>query len=113
MQSSGTATVAVADDGPTSSNGPPSISIADETASEGDGVMTVTVSLSKASTKWIWMGYKIENGTVVSQSDYNPSSRYALGSRSTILAAGQTSARISVSIVDDQEPKVKKGLQSS
>ena len=95
----------MADDGPTPSSGPPWISIADVTAGEGDGLMTFTGRLSKASTKWIGMGYKIENGTAVTESDYNPSSRYAHGSRSIIIAAGQTSATISVSTVDDQEPE--------
>ncbi|WP_431284388.1 Calx-beta domain-containing protein [Humitalea sp. 24SJ18S-53] len=77
---------------------PPTISIADATTTEGEGLngtMLFTVTLSKAYDQAVTVDYTTTNGTAIAGSDY------ASGSGRVTFAAGETSKTISVTVLHD------------
>ena len=96
--SDGAATVAVADDDPPDPPpaGPPTLSIADASASEGDAEgLRFVVTLSKASTQTITLGYGVFDRTAQQGQDFNaPYQTFTLN-------PGQTRLEIIVPVIDD------------
>ncbi|MBN1155718.1 PKD domain-containing protein [candidate division KSB1 bacterium] len=74
---------------------PPTISISDETEDESIGTMTFTVSLSAASGKVVSVDYHTLDAIAVAPGDYTSTSG------TLNIPAGNTSANISVPIIDD------------
>ena len=82
----------------------PSLSIADNSASEGD-VLSLTVTLSAASEKDVSFDWATSNGTAIAGTDYTTAS----GSGVTI-AAGSTTAVLNVNTTEDTLDEVNKTL---
>ena len=77
---------------------PPGVSIADASANEGNSGtanLAFTVTMSKASTKVITVGYATSNGTATAGQDYKATSG------TVTFAPGVTSQTINVSVVGD------------
>ena len=76
--------------------GPPSISVADATATEGAGaVLAFTVSLSRSSGSNVTVDYATSDGTATAGADYTATSG------TLTISAGSTSATIDVTVLDD------------
>jgi len=93
------ATVAVTDGSATGSiyndDPEPTISIADASAPEADGVVSFTISLSAASGQEVDVDYATTDGSASSASDFTTVSGTA------IITAGSTSTQIDVPLTDD------------
>lgn len=79
-------------------NTPPSITIQDKTVSEAQGVVILTINLSKASTQSIKINYATLDGTATSKGklkDFTPIKG------SLIIPAGATSGTMTISINND------------
>jgi hypothetical protein len=77
---------------------PPSVSIADASRTEGasgTADMAFTVTLSKASTSPVSVGYTTSNGSAVAGSDY------VSRAGTLTFAAGQTSQTVNVGVIGD------------
>ena len=72
------------------------VSIADETVGEGDGTVTLTVSLRTSQTKDVTVAYTTADGTATAGQDYT-----AVTNGSLMIAGGATSGEITISITDD------------
>ncbi len=93
--SNGAATVAVADDDPRRSSGPPTVSVADASASEGSQGLRFVVTLSHAHSRAITFRYGGFGRTAASGQDFT------LEYKAFTLAAGATSLDIVVPVIDD------------
>ena len=93
---SGTATVAVTDDDDPVPSGPPTLSVSDATATEGDSQgLRFVVTLSKASTGTITLGYGVFDGTAALGQDFTaPYQEFTLD-------PGDTRLEIVIPIIDD------------
>ena len=89
-----TATVAVSDDDPTPA-GPPIVTVSDASASEGDGHLRFTVTLSHANPRDITFRYSGFGLTAAVGQDFK------LAHQAFILAAGDRSLDVTVPIIDD------------
>ena len=78
-------------------DGPPALAIAAANATEGDGVLRFTVSLSGPSGAVVTVAYETEDGTAKVGSDYQ-----AASGRLTFLAESTATQRIEVRLLDDQ-----------
>lgn len=74
----------------------PTLSINDMSASEGDGNMNLTVTLSAASGRTVTVDYAAGGGTATSGG-----LDYTLSAGTAVIAAGSTTASISISLNDD------------
>ena len=72
------------------------VSIADETVGEGDGTVTLTVSLRTSQTKDVTVAYATADGTATAGEDY-----VAVSNGSLMIAGGATSGEITISITED------------
>ena len=107
-QSAGSATVAVSDDDdpppppPPVVNATPSLSISDATAGEG-GTLTFTVTLSPASSRYVWVNYyaRPEYGAALSATYADFAQTYGM----LTFKPGETSKTITVAAVDDSSPE--------
>ena len=72
-----------------------SLSIADVSASEGNGSVLVTISLSDASFTDVTVDYATANNTATAGVDY------VAASGTATIAAGATSTTVSISLTDD------------
>ena len=75
----------------------PTISIADASALESDGVLSFTVSLSAASSQDVAVGYATTDGTATAPADY------IAASGTLTIPAGSTSVAFEVTIIDDAD----------
>jgi len=83
---------------------PPSLSIADASASEYDGSISFNVTLSEASTNLVKVDYVTSDGSAQAPADYTSAS-------GTIeLQPGQTSATVSVTINNDSLDENSEGI---
>ena len=101
--SAGTATVAVSDnDNPTPppSNGPPTVTVSDATASEGAQELRFAVTLSHANPHDITFRYGGYGRTATLWQDWSIELR-----RTFTLAAGDTAIDITVPVIDDNTPE--------
>lgn len=73
---------------------PPTISIADASATEG-GVLTFSVTLSAAASKSVTVNYSTANGSAAAGSDYTATSG------TLTFAPGETSKSVTVASIDD------------
>jgi hypothetical protein len=76
-------------------DGPPTISISDQSGSEDVGTMSFTVNLSAASGNEVSLNYQTANGTAAAPGDYTTTSGILT------IPAGNTSETINVSVIDD------------
>ena len=74
----------------------PSLSIANETVGEGDGSVTLMVTLSSVSTQDVTVGFSTADGTATGDEDYT-----AVTNEIVAVTAGTTSAGITIGITDD------------
>ena len=74
----------------------PSVSIGDETVGEGDGAVTLTVTLSSGSLQAVVVDFDTEDGTATAGSDYT-----AVTNGSLTIGVGDTSGEISITITED------------
>ena len=74
------------------------VNIADETVGEGDGTVTLTVSLRTSQTKDVTVAYSTADGTATAGEDYT-----AVTNGSLMIAGGATSGEITISITDDDD----------
>ena len=72
------------------------VSIADETVGEGDGAVTLTVSLRTSQTTDVTVAYATAGGTATAGEDY-----VAVSNGSLMIAGGATSGEITISITED------------
>ena len=72
------------------------VSIADETVGEGDGTVTLTVSLRTSQTTDVTVAYATAGGTATAGEDY-----VAVSNGSLMIAGGATSGEITISITED------------
>lgn len=82
----------------------PDILISDAVANENDGVITFTVSLSRASTNTVSVTVQTQEGTAKEISDYLASSE------TIIFLPGETTKTITIPIVDDNIYEVSENL---
>lgn len=73
----------------------PALSINDASADEGDGTMSFTVSLSKVSGKQVKVDFSTANGSARASSDFTDKSG------TLTFSPGNTSQKITISIIDD------------
>ena len=79
----------------TGTTGVPGLSIADSSASEGDGTMAFAVTLSAAAGQQVTVAYATSGGTATQGSDYTAASG------TLTFAPGDTAKTISVTLADD------------
>ena len=72
------------------------VNIADETVGEGDGTVTLTVSLRTSQTTDVTVAYATADGTATAGEDY-----VAVSNGSLMIAGGATSGEITISITED------------
>ena len=96
VSSNSTATVAVSDDD-SALAGPPTVTVSDATASEGDGHLTFTVTLSHVNPKIIKFRYGGFGRSATIGQDFN------MKYKAFTLNAGDTTLDIDVPIFDDSE----------
>ena len=72
------------------------VGIADEMVGEGDGTVTLTVSLRTSQTKDVTVAYATADGTATAGEDYA-----AVTNGSLMIAGGATSGEITISITED------------
>ncbi len=82
----------------------PSLSMGNDSVAEYSGPLTFEVSLDAASGKEITVQYTTADGTATSGADY------ASGSGTLTFAAGETTATIEVSVVDDGVPELDEDM---
>ena len=82
----------------------PSLSIGNDSVAEDSGPLAFEVSLDAASGKEITVQYTTADGTATSGADY------ASGSDTLTFAAGDTTATIEVSVVDDGVPELDEDM---
>jgi hypothetical protein len=73
----------------------PTVSIADASAPEADGVVAFTISLSTASGQEVDVDYATTDGTAGSTDDFTAATGTA------VIPAGDTSVQLNVSVADD------------
>ncbi|MBX7147565.1 hypothetical protein K1X76_00645 [bacterium] len=73
----------------------PGLSVADVSAGESDGTVTVTVTLASAAGQQVTVDYATSNGTATAGSDYTAASG------TLTFAAGETSKTFDISITSD------------
>ena len=88
--SRGTATGTINDN-----DGAPSLSVADQSASEGAGALAFTVTLSPASGQEVRVAYATAGDTATEGTDYTAASG------TLTFAAGETTKTVSVTVADD------------
>ena len=76
---------------------PPTLSVGDATATEGDDAAVFTVTLSAASTRAVTVAYATTDGTATAGEDY------ASTSGTLTVPAGDTTGEIRVPVLDDDE----------
>lgn len=76
-------------------NGLPTVSVSDESAMEGDGVITFTVTLSEESSSIVHVGYYTKDDTAVAPNDYTETHD------GLEIPVGETTATFKVPIVSD------------
>ena len=86
----GTATGTITDD-----DDPPVLSVADQSASEGDGTLAFAVTLSAQSGRSVTVTYATAGGTATEGTDYTAASG------TLTFAAGETTKTVSVDLTDD------------
>jgi subtilisin-like proprotein convertase family protein len=76
--------------------GPPALVVADASATEALGPVSITVSLTHATTSTVTVNYATANGTATAGSDYT-----AKPSTTLTFNPGQVSKTVPVSVIDD------------
>ena len=77
--------------------GPPTLAVADAEVEEGSGaVLDFAVSLSRALTETVTVGYRTADGTASAGADYTNTTG------TLTFAAGETSKTVSVAVLDDE-----------
>ncbi|WP_420436782.1 Calx-beta domain-containing protein [Candidatus Poriferisodalis sp.] len=104
--SAGSAMVAVADNDPAAqpaqTNSQPTVSIADASSNEGDGVGFV-VSVSPVQSSAIALDYQTADGTAIAHSDVDD---YTAASGTVTIPAGSSSATITISTTEDSDIEI-------
>ncbi|MEM8590115.1 MAG: cellulase family glycosylhydrolase [Pseudomonadota bacterium] len=77
----------------------PTVSVGDAAASEEDGTITFTVTLSEAAAEDVVVSYQTVAGSAVAGSDF------VAAQSQVVIAAGQTSATVTVQLANDDTPE--------
>ncbi|MEM0989899.1 MAG: cellulase family glycosylhydrolase [Pseudomonadota bacterium] len=83
----------------------PMVSVTDAIASEDDGSITFTLTLSTAATEDIVVNYQTLAGSAVVSSDF------VAADAQVVIGAGQTSANVTIQLVNDVAPETTEAFQ--